>query len=280
MKRFFRTGFLFAIGPMLTAALFAVDSAPARLGTSLFKWEDLPAKPTEVGERRDVADQPTATLERFECHISTLLPGRLSHPPHRHPQEEFILLREGTLDVAINGKVQRAGPGAVLFFASNDLHNVTNVGDKPAVYFVFNLTTAATHSVPAQPAVESASPDRLRSAVFDWPALQAKPTKLGERRDIFDSPTVTCRRLEAHAMTLGAGGSRQPLHRHPQEAVVVVKEGMIEATADGKVRQAGPGAILFLAPNDEHGIRNAGTVPATYYVFEITTEATPAPTSG
>jgi quercetin dioxygenase-like cupin family protein len=280
MKRFFQTGFLFTLGPMLTAALFAVDSTPVRLGTSLFQWEELPAKPTGVGERRDVADQPTATLERFECHISTLLPGRMSHPPHRHPQEEFILLREGTLDVAINGKVQRAGPGAVLFFASNDLHNVTNVGDQPAVYFVFNLTTAATHTAPAQPAVESSSRDKLRSAVFDWPALQAKPTELGERRDIFNSPTVTCRRLEAHVTTLRAGGSRQPLHHHPQETVVVVKEGMIEATADGKVRPAGAGAILFLAPNDEHGIRNAGTVPATYYVFEITTETTPAPTPG
>src|ERR1700710_2665237 len=66
---------------------------PARIGSSVFKWEDLKVKPTGVGERRDVADNPTPTLETFECHISTLNTGNDSHPSHTHPQEDLLILK-------------------------------------------------------------------------------------------------------------------------------------------------------------------------------------------
>src|SRR6186713_121722 len=97
------------------AASAPVKTAP-RIGSSVFNWEDLKVKPTPVGERRDVSDNPTPTFETFECHISTLNPGMASHPPHIHPQEELIILREGTLEVLLNGTSQKAGPGSLLFF--------------------------------------------------------------------------------------------------------------------------------------------------------------------
>ncbi len=62
---------------LFTLSLVAQESAaPAPLGSTVFLFEKLEAKPTEVGERRDVARQPTATLAEFECHISTLNPDR------------------------------------------------------------------------------------------------------------------------------------------------------------------------------------------------------------
>ena len=63
-------------------ALIAQPAAPAApLGSTVFKWENLAVRPTGNGERRDVTDRPTATFERFESHVTTLLPGRMSHPP-------------------------------------------------------------------------------------------------------------------------------------------------------------------------------------------------------
>ena len=97
----------------LTARGQASATPPTRLGSAVFPWESLAPKPTPVGLRRDVADGPTPTLERFECHISTLRPGMISHPPHRHAQEEFIILKEGTLDASINGKVERVEAGSI-----------------------------------------------------------------------------------------------------------------------------------------------------------------------
>jgi uncharacterized cupin superfamily protein len=100
-----------------------------KIGSTVFVWEDLKVRPTPNGERRDVANHPTDTLSVFECHITTLNPGKSSHAPHRHPQEELIIVKEGTLEVHIDGQTQRAGPGSVFFYASNNAHAVTNVGD-------------------------------------------------------------------------------------------------------------------------------------------------------
>jgi len=258
----------------------AAAAPPAKLGSSVFNWDDLVVKPTGVGLRRDVADLPTATIQRFECHISTLNPGLMSHPPHIHSQEEFIILKEGTLDVSINGKVQRVGAGSLFFFASNDWHNVTNVGDQPATYLVFNLTTAATKSAPKEGAAAAALPGKLPSSVFDWEKLEAKPTPKGARREIVNSPTVTCASFEGQVTTLNPGEVPHAPHHHPDEELVVVKDGLMETTINGVAQRGGPGSIFFYGSNDEHGMKNVGTTVATYYVFRIITEATPKTAKG
>lgn len=262
-------------------ALFAQPAGPvasrAKLGSTVFKWEDLKARPTGNGERRDVADQPTATLERFESHITTLLAGRMSHPPHQHGQEELIILRDGTLDVTINGATTRAGPGSLLFFAANDFHNVQNVGDTPATYFVFNFATAATKTVPKEGASALAVPGRLQSQVFDWQKLVITPTKTGERRAVVSQPTTTMDRFSCHITTLQAGVAAHAPHRHPDEEIVLVKEGVLEVTINGLTTRAGAGSILYYGSNDEHAMKNAGDTTASYYVIRVVTDVTPQP---
>jgi quercetin dioxygenase-like cupin family protein len=278
MKSTLRFLFIMALAPI--SLLSAAADAPARvhapkIGSTVWNWDALEVKPSGVGERRDVSRNPTATLEEFECHISTLNPGLPSHPPHRHPQEELIIIKEGSLDVHINGVDHRVGPGSIFFFASYDSHAVRNVGTVPATYYVFNFATAATKAIPVVPAAESASADKLRSGVFDWEKLGVKPTPKGERREIMNAPTVTCTNLESHVTTLRAGESAHASHRHPDEEVIVVKEGTLEATINGKPHRGGVGTIFFFGSNDEHGLKNVGTTSATYYVIRIVTAATP-----
>lgn len=258
----------------------AAESTPPapKLGSAVFTLDSLTTKPTPVGTFRRVADNPTATFERFECHVTTLNAGNKSHPPHQHAQEEFIILRDGVLDVFINGHVQRVGPGSMFFFASNDLHNVTNVGTTPATYFVFNVATEATKHVPAEPAARSAAPGLLRSSVWDWEKLPVKPTKTGERREIVNSPTVTCLNLEAHVTTLKPGEVPHPSHHHPDEEIILVKDGTMEVTINGVSQRGGPGSIFFYGSNDQHGMKNVGGTTATYYVIRCVTAATPKPT--
>ncbi len=255
----------------------ASAASSAKLGSKVFPWESFVVKPTAVGTRRDVVDLPTATFEKFESHISTLNPGNMSHPPHIHPQEEFIILKEGTLDASINGQVQRVEAGSIMFFASNDWHNVTNVGDKPAVYLVFNLTTAATHSAPKDGATKAAVAGKQVSTVFHWDKFEAKPTATGARREIVNSPTTTLASWEGHITTLKPGVMPHAAHRHPDEELIVVKEGLMEATINGVAQRGGPGSIFFYGSNDEHGMKNVGTTDATYYVFRTITELTPKP---
>lgn len=271
-------GLAFALMPLSLFAQATPPAAPAaKLGSTVLKWEDLKVKPTGNGERRDVHDGPSATFEVFESHVTTLLPGKMSHAPHQHAREELIILRDGTLDVSINGKVTRAGPGSLLFFASNDFHNVTNVGDTPATYFVFNFSTAATKSAPKEGAEAAAAPGKMGSRVIDWTKLEFKPSKVGGRRDVLNSPTTTLMNFSVHVTTLNAGEAPHAPHHHPDEEIVLVKEGALDVMQKDVKSRATTGSIIFCASNDEHGWRNAGDTTATYYVIRAITEAVPKP---
>ena len=275
-----RLPILLSLVVSVSAPLMAQSPAPAavakaKLGSRVFIFDELKAKPNAVGEVRAVVDLPTATFEKFESHITTLNPGQASHLPHKHAREEFIIVKEGTLEVHINGQTQPAGPGSLLFYASNDMHAVRNIGTTRATYLVFNFETVATRSTAPEGAAVAKLPGKLGSTVFNWDKLAVKPTKVGSRRDIVNSPTPTCESFECHVTTLNAGEVPHAAHRHPDEEIVVVKEGVMEVTINGVTQRGGPGSIFFYGSNDEHGMKNVGGTTASYHVIRIVTAATP-----
>lgn len=128
----------------LTAGAFAVaDRAPV-MGSAAFEWKDVPAKTTAVGSVKQFFQARTATVEELEVHMTTLDPGQSSHPPHRHPSEELILINQGTVETLSNGEWKRVGPGSVIFNAANQLHGLRNVGTDKAIYHVVNFKTNET----------------------------------------------------------------------------------------------------------------------------------------
>jgi XRE family transcriptional regulator, regulator of sulfur utilization len=106
------------------------------LGSSIFDWNSLTAKPNKTGFVRTVVQRPTATLDELEIHITTLNPGETPHPPHKHPDEELVVIKQGTVESLVNGQLQRVGPGSIIFQAANQMHSIRNVGDTPATYHV------------------------------------------------------------------------------------------------------------------------------------------------
>jgi XRE family transcriptional regulator, regulator of sulfur utilization len=106
------------------------------LGSSIFDWKNFTAKPNKTGFVRTVVQAPTATLDELEIHITTLNPGETPHPPHKHPDEELVIVKEGTVESLVNGQMQRVGPGSIIFQAANQMHSIRNVGDTPATYHV------------------------------------------------------------------------------------------------------------------------------------------------
>lgn len=126
-----------AIAGTLSVVAAAQDK-PAIQGSTLFDWNAMTPTKTDVGYVRNFLRAPTATLDELEMHVTTLNPGLASHAPHQHENEELIIIREGTVEVLMNGAWTRTGPGSVVFNASNVLHGIRNVGTTPAVYHVVN----------------------------------------------------------------------------------------------------------------------------------------------
>jgi quercetin dioxygenase-like cupin family protein len=136
--------FVALIAVLTTAGVFAIADQGPVMGSAVFDWNTIPAKATGVGSVRSFFKSRTATLEELEVHVTTLDPGKSPHPPHRHPNEEMIIIRQGTLEALVNGEWKRVGPGSVIFNASNQLHGLRNVGTDQAIYHVINWKTAAT----------------------------------------------------------------------------------------------------------------------------------------
>ena len=143
---------LVAAGITMACVSVAQESGGV-LDSTAWKWQDMQAKKTDVGELRPVVRQPTRTLDELEMHITTLNPRTASHPPHTHPNEEMVIVREGTLQAHVNGKEVVVGPGSVLFYASMQPHAVQNIGDTPATYFVINWASPGTKTkkIPTPP---------------------------------------------------------------------------------------------------------------------------------
>jgi quercetin dioxygenase-like cupin family protein len=156
-----RDSLVAAIAATVTLACVSVADEPKTLlESTAWKWPDIAARTTEVGEYRHVVRQATRTLEELEMHITTLKPRTASHAPHTHANEEMVIVKEGTLQAHVNGQEIVVGPGSVLFFASMQPHAVQNIGDTPATYHVINWKSAATPGadkrIPPKPAPATA----------------------------------------------------------------------------------------------------------------------------
>ena len=116
-------------------ALADVASKPP-MGSSAWDWNDLKAQTMKYGARRDVFLARTPMLDRLDCHITTLNPGEMPHPPKPHDGEELIIIKEGTIEAIQKDRTNRVGAGSILFELPDEVQGLRNVGQTPATYFV------------------------------------------------------------------------------------------------------------------------------------------------
>src|SRR5271155_2037375 len=121
--------------PELTQAQ-ASQSSPSPLPSAVYPFASLPVNESPNVITRHILKGRLATGESIEVHETTLPPGGAPHPPHHHVHSEMWLIREGTVELTINGARYQLGPGSVGFVHSNEEHGITNVGATPATYFV------------------------------------------------------------------------------------------------------------------------------------------------
>jgi mannose-6-phosphate isomerase-like protein (cupin superfamily) len=107
--------------------------------SAMYPFEKLPVQTAGSAQYREALKGKLATGEAVEVHETTLAPGGAPHPPHRHAHSEMWLIREGTVEITVNGKSSQLGPGAVGFVRSNDEHGIKNAGTTPAIYFVVEI---------------------------------------------------------------------------------------------------------------------------------------------
>jgi uncharacterized cupin superfamily protein len=104
-------------------------------------WDTVTFKPSAIGGRRNIIQQPTSSLKELEIHATTLNEGSSSHAPHSHPDEEIILVRFGTINPNISGIHYRVGPGSLMFATNDDPHGLGNAGTGQCEYYAIRWLT-------------------------------------------------------------------------------------------------------------------------------------------
>ena len=92
------------------------------------------AKKTEVGYQFWFADPNF--IDGRTLKLSVVAPHLATHPPHKHPEDEFFYVLEGTAEFYLDGKTKVAGPNTSFYCPSNVEHGIRNVGDTELKYLV------------------------------------------------------------------------------------------------------------------------------------------------
>jgi quercetin dioxygenase-like cupin family protein len=107
----------------------------------VIRFKDLPVvKLDNGGTQRPVMSGTLPTGEFIEVHETVLPAGETPHPPHKHPNSEWLFIQSGKLEYNDNGKIIAVGPGDIVFSASNVSHGLNNIGTADATYIVFSVS--------------------------------------------------------------------------------------------------------------------------------------------
>lgn len=78
---------------------------------------------------------PTEQLATMCTGMAVLAPGASPHPPHRHPEEEFLIIASGTGVIEVDGQPTQVGPGAIMYCSANKVHGIVNTGGTPMTFY-------------------------------------------------------------------------------------------------------------------------------------------------
>lgn len=89
---------------------------------------------TSVGYQFWFADRDF--LDGRTIKMSVVAPHEATHPPHKHAEDEFFFVLEGTAEFYLDGKTKVVGPYTSFYCPSNVEHGIRNVGDTELKYLV------------------------------------------------------------------------------------------------------------------------------------------------
>lgn len=201
-------------------------------------------------------------VRELSCHASALVPSHRPHPPHRHPEEELLLLLSGEVDLILPEAADRQTgmrwgltAGRFAYYPCGFPHTLEAKGAFPANYLMFKWH-AHTHE----------NGGGLEFGCHDMtPARTAPQTTRGFcAHGIVAGSTAYLGRLECHRSTLAPHTGYAP-HTDGYDLAVIVLEGEVETLG----QRATPCNVVFYAAGDPHGMYNPGETTAQYLVLEF-----------
>ena len=204
----------------------------------------------------------TPNLKTIGCHASVLDPGQ-PHPPHRHDEEEILIVLDGEATLVLEATAEGAEHshparrGTFAYYPAGLAHTIRNTADAPVTYVMFKWR--------ADPQEKA---DRLEHQVIPYGESSDEAVQTGSSgfsaNTLLEGETSCLRRLHSHLTTLQPGAGYDP-HVDAHDVAIVVLEGTLETLGE----QVGRDSVVFYAAGESHGMRNVGDAPAVYLAFEF-----------
>jgi len=99
-------------------------------------------KKTDVGYQFWFADPNF--IDGRTLKMSVVAPRSATHPPHKHAEDEFFFILEGTAEFYLDGKTKVAGAYTSFYCPSNAMHGIKNAGDTELKYLVIKKYPSKT----------------------------------------------------------------------------------------------------------------------------------------
>ena len=207
----------------------------------------------------------TPVVDHMNCHVSVLSGGHCPHPPHKHDDEELLIILDGEAELVISdeasvdgARIERVRPGSFAYYPAHQHHTIRNGGTPPVTYTMFKWRLAG-----AKPA-----PNALETGVFNFAWNGGKEVAGWEIDKIMEGVTGLLGKLHCHVSRLAPGAGYEP-HVDGYDVAIIVLSGRVETLG----QEAGPFDVIYYAAGQEHGMRNVGSEPAQYLVFEFHSSA-------
>jgi mannose-6-phosphate isomerase-like protein (cupin superfamily) len=137
------SNFLLSISLILISYLhvYSQDKEPSKFDSTNYTIKNCvnefsmnDVEQTKVGYQYWFADKNF--LDGRTIKLSVVSPHSATHPPHKHSEDEFFFVLEGTAEFYLNGKTMTAGPMTSFYCPSFSKHGIRNVGDSELKYLV------------------------------------------------------------------------------------------------------------------------------------------------
>lgn len=219
----------------------------------------LPRGDSEAWKPYPFFEGSTANLRNLSSHASTLRYGHSPHAPHRHEDEELLLLLAGEVDLLLpdlardqNARV-RMKAGQFVYYPADFAHSLETVSEEPANYLMFRWWAGGASGGKV-----------LGHGRFELADAGAALGPGFRTHVVFEGATDWLSKLHCHTSTL-APGAEYAAHVDAHDVAIVVLEGEVETLGE----RARPHDVILYPAGEPHGMRNPGATTAKYIVFEF-----------
>lgn len=181
-------------------------------------------------------DRPTA-FGALSAYYARVERDAFPHLPHRHMDQEIVLVHSGEIDLIEEQRTLRVGAGTLIHTGPMCSHSVRGASDQPACLFVLKWKGLA-----------EAMPDSAAAMLdCDWRDRQWSSSR--DRQEIASLDIGAGQRMVVALARCQAGARIEP-HRHAHEVVEIVLEGELP----GLGYRAQSPCISYFSAGSVHGM--------------------------